>query len=169
MRPSSPGRKGKKQPKTEQLHNLAGAGAMQGAFWGMLFGLIFFVPFFGLAVGAAMGALSGKFADYGIDDNFIKQMRDKVTEGTSALFLLTSGAVVDKIVEALEGPDVRDHFDEPAQRERRRTACGVRRRVEGHRFDTGNLVLQESASGVCLVKTSSIEAVRRPPCSGVLC
>ncbi len=94
---------GKKQPKTEQLHNMAGAGALQGAFWGMLFGLIFFVPFFGLAVGAAMGALSGKFADYGIDDNFIKQMRDKVTEGTSALFLLTSGAVVDKIVEALKG------------------------------------------------------------------
>ena len=94
---------GKKQPKTEQLHNMAGAGAMQGAFWGMLFGLIFFVPFFGLAIGAAMGALSGKFADYGIDDNFIKQTREKVTEGTSALFLLTSGAVVDKVVEATKG------------------------------------------------------------------
>ena len=94
---------GKKQPKTEQLHNMAGAGALQGAFWGMLFGLIFFVPFFGLAIGAAMGALSGKFADYGIDDNFIKQMREKVTEGTSALFLLTSGAVVDKVVEATKG------------------------------------------------------------------
>ena len=55
--------------------------------------MIFFIPFFGLAVGAAMGALSGKFADYGIDDNFIKQMREKVTEGTSARLLLTSGAV----------------------------------------------------------------------------
>jgi uncharacterized membrane protein len=94
---------GAKQPKTQQLHNMAGAGALQGAFWGMLFGLIFFVPFFGLAIGAAMGALSGKFADYGIDDNFIKQTREKVTEGTSALFLLTSGAVVDKVVEALKG------------------------------------------------------------------
>jgi uncharacterized membrane protein len=94
---------GKKQPRTEQLHGMASAGALQGAFWGMLFGLIFFVPFFGLAIGAAMGALSGKFADYGIDDNFIKQTREKVTEGTSALFLLTSGAVVDKVVEALKG------------------------------------------------------------------
>ena len=35
---------GKKSPKTQQLNNLAGVGAMQGAFWGMLFGLIFFVP-----------------------------------------------------------------------------------------------------------------------------
>ena len=94
---------GAKQPKTQQLHSMAGAGALQGAFWGMLFGLIFFVPFFGLAVGAAMGALTGKFADYGIDDNFIKQTREKVTEGTSALFLLTSGAVQDKVVEAMKG------------------------------------------------------------------
>lgn len=94
---------GAKQPKTKQLANMAGVGAMQGAFWGMLFGLIFFVPFFGLAIGAAMGALSGKFADYGIDDNFIKQTREKVTEGTSALFLLTSGTVVDKVAEAVKG------------------------------------------------------------------
>ena len=96
---------GAKSPKTKQLMNLAGAGALDGAFWGMLFGLIFFVPFFGLAIGAAMGALAGKFSDYGIDDNFIKQMRDKVTEGTSALFLLTSGAVMDKVVDAVKGMD----------------------------------------------------------------
>jgi uncharacterized membrane protein len=93
----------KKQPQTQQLHSLTGQGALMGAFWGMLFGLIFVVPFFGLAVGVALGALSGKFADYGIDDNFIKQTREKVTEGTSALFLLTSGAVVDKVVEAMKG------------------------------------------------------------------
>ena len=93
----------KKQPKTQQLHSMTGAGAMQGAFWGMLFGLIFFIPFFGLAVGAAMGALMGKFNDYGIDDIFIKQTRAKVTEGTSALFLLTSGAVEDKVIEAMKG------------------------------------------------------------------
>lgn len=96
---------GKSKPKTHQLVSLAGVGALQGAFWGMLFGLIFFVPFFGLAVGAAMGALGGKMADYGIDDNFIKQTREKVTEGTSALFLLTSDAVLDKVVAELKGLD----------------------------------------------------------------
>lgn len=93
---------GKKKPKTKQAVNLAGAGALQGAFWGMLFGLIFFIPFFGMAVGAAMGALSGHFADYGIDDDFIKEVRDKVTKGTSALFLLSSGAVVDRVQEAFK-------------------------------------------------------------------
>jgi uncharacterized membrane protein len=96
---------GKSKPKTKQLVDMAGMGALQGAFWGMLFGLIFFVPFFGLAVGAAMGALGGKMADYGIDDNFIKQTREKVTEGTSALFLLTSDAVQDKMLDELKGFD----------------------------------------------------------------
>jgi uncharacterized membrane protein len=49
-----------------------------------------------------MGGLMGKFTDYGIDDNFIKQVQSKVTEGTSALFLLTSNAVVDKVVEQMK-------------------------------------------------------------------
>ena len=94
---------GKKGPKTKQLINLTGAGALDGAFWGMLFGLIFFVPWFGMAVGAAFGALGGKMSDYGIDDDFIESVRDKVTEGTSALFLLTDKSVTDKVVEELKG------------------------------------------------------------------
>jgi uncharacterized membrane protein len=94
---------GKKKPKTKQMVGLAGIGALDGAFWGMLFGLIFFVPFFGMAIGAAMGALTGKFADYGIDDDFIKSVQSKVTEGTSALFLMTSDAVQDKVVDAFKG------------------------------------------------------------------
>jgi len=93
---------GKKSPKTKQLVGLAGMGAMQGAFWGMLFGLIFFIPFFGLAVGAAFGALGGAMADYGIDDDFIKKVRVQVTEGTSALFLMTSDAVQDKVFQELK-------------------------------------------------------------------
>jgi hypothetical protein len=81
---------------------LTGAGALSGAFWGMLFGLIFFVPFFGMAVGAAMGALSGHFANYGIDKEFTKQAQQKVTAGTSALFLMTSDAVGDKVTDAVK-------------------------------------------------------------------
>ena len=93
---------GTKKPKTRQLVNLSGIGALDGAFWGMLFGLLFFVPFLGLAVGAAMGALGGKFADYGIDDDFVKSVQSEVTEGTSALFLMTGGAVLDRVAEAMK-------------------------------------------------------------------
>jgi len=94
---------GKKKPKTRQATNLASMGALDGAFWGMLFGLIFFVPFIGLAVGALAGALSGHFSDYGIDDGFIAKVREKVTEGTSALFLLTSEVTLDKVEDAFKG------------------------------------------------------------------
>jgi uncharacterized membrane protein len=89
----------KKKPKTKELNSLTGAGALGGAFWGLLFGLIFFVPLLGLAIGAAMGGLAGSLTDVGIDDNFIKKVRDEVTPGTSALFAMTSNAVTDKVLE----------------------------------------------------------------------
>lgn len=92
-----------KKPKTRQLTNMAGLGALNGAFWGMLFGLLFFIPLIGMAIGAGMGALMASMSDVGIDDNFIRQVREKVTPGTSALFLLTSGAVVDRVVPAVKG------------------------------------------------------------------
>ena len=97
---------GKKKPKTKQALNLTSVSALDGAFWGMLFGLIFFIPIFGMAIGAAMGALSGHFADYGIDDDFIKEVQDKVTEGTSALFLLSEKATLDKVSEAFAGEEM---------------------------------------------------------------
>jgi uncharacterized membrane protein len=36
-------------------------------------------------------------SDVGIDDDFIKATREKITPGTSALFLMSSDAVQDKV------------------------------------------------------------------------
>jgi uncharacterized membrane protein len=94
---------GAKKPKTHQLRSITGAGALGGAFWGFLFGLIFFIPLLGMAVGAAGGALAGSLTDVGIDDDFIKRVREQVTPGTSALFAMTENAVVDKIKDAFGG------------------------------------------------------------------
>ncbi len=94
---------GAKKPKTRQARSLVGAGALGGAFWGMLFGLIFFIPLLGAAIGAATGALAGSLGDVGIDDDFIKSVRSEVTPGTSALFVMTSGAVMDKVHDAFKG------------------------------------------------------------------
>jgi uncharacterized membrane protein len=94
---------GAKKPKTHQLNSLTMAGALGGSFWGLLFGLIFFVPLLGLAIGAAAGALSGSLSDVGIDDDFIRDVRDQITPGTSALFVMTSDAVQDKVKAAFEG------------------------------------------------------------------
>ena len=97
---------GKKKPKTRQLHDTKKGGALGGAFWGMLFGLIFFIPILGLAIGAATGALFGSLADVGISDSFIKSVRDQITPGTSALFLLSSDAVIDRVKEEFPTKDV---------------------------------------------------------------
>ncbi|WP_114856373.1 DUF1269 domain-containing protein [Brachybacterium sp. YJGR34] len=101
---------GKKKPKTTQLNNLTGAGATGGAFWGFLFGLIFFVPLLGAAIGAASGGVAGSLADIGIDDDFIKEVRNEVTEGTSAVFLLTSDAVQDKVKDAFGQSGLHPHL-----------------------------------------------------------
>ena len=47
--------------------------------------------------------LSGMPAGLKIDQGFIDQVRAKVTPGTSALFLLSSGVVTDRVAEAVKG------------------------------------------------------------------
>ena len=96
---------GKRKPRTRHLNDLVGTGVLDGAFWGFLFGLIFFVPLLEMAVGAAMGGAAGSLSDVGIDDDFVNEVQEKVTEGTSALFLLESGAVVDRIHDEVKGMD----------------------------------------------------------------
>ena len=96
---------GRKKPKTSELHDTKKAGALGGGFWGLLFGLIFFVPILGLAIGAATGALFGSMADVGISNAFIDSVRQKVTPGTSALFLLSSDAVIDRVKSEFSGSD----------------------------------------------------------------
>lgn len=54
-------------------------------------------------LGLQWGAMAGSMADVGITEDFIKSVRSKVTEGTSALFLMTSDAVQDKVAEAAKG------------------------------------------------------------------
>jgi uncharacterized membrane protein len=92
---------GARKPRTRQLEDSPATGALDVGFWGLLFGLIFYVPLLGAAIGAATGALAGALADIGIDDHFINRVRDRVTPGTSALFLLTSGGLADRGAAAL--------------------------------------------------------------------
>ena len=52
-----------------------------------------------------MGALAGSMSDVGIDDKFINSVKQRVTPGTSALFLLTSEAVMDRVKEGFGGAE----------------------------------------------------------------
>ncbi|MFC9997730.1 DUF1269 domain-containing protein [Nocardia sp. NPDC127526] len=96
---------GAKKPKTRQMRTGTGRGALGGAFWGLLFGLLFFIPLLGVAIGAGLGALTGAMANIGIDDGFIDRVKEKITPGTSALFVLTSDAVADRVKERFPGEE----------------------------------------------------------------
>jgi uncharacterized membrane protein len=89
------------KPKVKQAVSLVGAGAMGGAFWGMLIGLLFFAPWLGLAIGAVSGAIGGKMSDYGIDDDFIKEVSETIEPGHSALFLLVKDVTPDKVLDEI--------------------------------------------------------------------
>jgi uncharacterized membrane protein len=67
---------GQKKPKTHQLHDVTRAGTVGGGFWGALLGLLFLTPLLGAAIGAAMGALLGSMRDVGINDDFIREVRN---------------------------------------------------------------------------------------------
>ena len=96
-------RKGDGKIKLHQP-SLAGAGALGGAAWGGLIGLIFLVPFFGMAVGAASGALAGAMSDAGIDDNFLKDLGDKLEPGGAAVIGLVRSVNREKILEGVRIP-----------------------------------------------------------------
>jgi len=55
----------------------------------------------GLA-GAGFGALSGSLADYGINDEFIKNLGKTIPKGSSALFTLIKSSTPDKVLPELE-------------------------------------------------------------------
>ena len=90
----------------QQSVNLAATGAWSGAFWGVLIGMIFAGPVGGAimgATGAGIGALSGHLADYGLNDDFVRQLSTEVEPCCSALFVLVRSMTTDKVIEALEG------------------------------------------------------------------
>src|SRR3954468_8358367 len=74
--------------KLHQAVSTTGAGAAGGALWGGLIGLLFLAPVVGMAIGAASGALGGKMADVGANDDFMKQLGEKLSPGSAALIVL---------------------------------------------------------------------------------
>ncbi len=94
----------------KQTHNLVAggvaAGATRGGLWGALIGLLFLNPLagavIGAGVGAGSGAITGALVDIGINDDFIKELGETVTPGTSALFVLVRRVTPDRVIEEVK-------------------------------------------------------------------
>ncbi|KPF69206.1 hypothetical protein IP69_10965 [Bosea sp. AAP35] len=89
--------------KLNQLLNTTAMGAASGSFWGLLIGAIFLMPLAGVALGAASGALGGALTDYGINDDFMKELAASLQPGNAALFVLVKRVTGDKVLEAIKG------------------------------------------------------------------
>jgi uncharacterized membrane protein len=105
------------EPQLKQMMPLTKVGALSGgssgALWGALVGLLFLNPLAGMVigagVGAATGALAGSLSDYGIDDNFIRDLGSKIKPNSSALFLLIRKVTADKVLERLRAEGFHGH------------------------------------------------------------
>ncbi|MBB5076127.1 DUF1269 domain-containing protein [Nonomuraea endophytica] len=87
--------------KLHQTTSTTGIGAAGGALWGGLIGLLFFMPLLGMALGAAAGAAGGALTDVGVNDDFMKELGEKMPPGTAALFLLVRQSTPDKVIEQI--------------------------------------------------------------------
>ncbi|MBE2182187.1 MAG: DUF1269 domain-containing protein [Anaerolineae bacterium] len=76
--------------KLNQARRHAGARVVGGTFWGMLIGFLFLVPALGAIAGAVVGAAISFFHDFGIPDEFIKEVGDALHPNSSALFMWVS-------------------------------------------------------------------------------
>jgi uncharacterized membrane protein len=88
--------------KLNQLVNTTAVGAASGSFWGLLIGVLFLNPIVGVALGAASGALGGALSDFGINDNFMKELAANIQPGNAALFVLIKNMTADKVLKEIQ-------------------------------------------------------------------
>lgn len=106
---------GRKKPSSRRVRHGARSGALRGSALGLLVGSLFLVPVLGAAVGAAVGAMSRRKDDSAVDGAFVARVRESVTPGTSALFVLTTdpvGAEAEKELARHGGTQLSTEVDE---------------------------------------------------------
>ena len=90
-----------------QTHNLTQDGALAGGFCGAIVGAMFLNPVAGFVVGAAVGAAVGATEDIGINDDFLRDVGQSLSPGTSALAVLVRRADPELVLPELEKFDGR--------------------------------------------------------------
>ena len=84
--------------KLHQAASLPAAGALGGALWGSLIGLLFLAPLLGAVVGGASGAAAGALTDIGVNDDFLRELGQKLPNGGAAVIVLVRKVTPDKVL-----------------------------------------------------------------------
>ena len=87
--------------KLHQTVNLTAEGALSGVLWGSLIGMLFLNPLLGGLVGVGAGALGGAVSDFGINDDFIRELAAQMQPNSSAIFVLARKVTPDKVLAEL--------------------------------------------------------------------
>lgn len=90
------------KPDLQHKHDSPKRGAAWGALWGILGGALFMVPIAGAVIGAGIGALAKATEGTGITKEDLQRIRTEITPGTSALFMVTEDANLDRLGERLQ-------------------------------------------------------------------
>jgi uncharacterized membrane protein len=98
---------GADKPKIDHGRENTKRGAGWGAVWGLLLGALFMVPVLGVAAGATVGALNKASEKLGIPKEKLEGIRDEITEGTSALFVVTDEGNLDRLGERFRGMNMK--------------------------------------------------------------
>ena len=89
---------GRHRPDFRRVGGLEPRAPMGDSFWHLLFGHVFLLPIAAAEAGLQMHAASCSLSQLGFLDDFVDSARRRVTPGTSALFLLTDDATVDRLL-----------------------------------------------------------------------
>jgi len=74
-------------------------GTSAGSLWGLLLGLLFLHPLLGVFTGAAAGAVTGALSDFGIRDDFMREVARVLQPGQAALFVLARNVTSDRVID----------------------------------------------------------------------
>lgn len=111
-----------------QLQSPAARGAAGGALWGGLIGLLFLAPLLGMLVGAAAGGASGALVDLGINDQFMRELGEKLAPGGAALIVLVRRMTPDKVLPEIQefgGEVIQTSLDDEAETRLREVLAGT--------------------------------------------
>jgi uncharacterized membrane protein len=114
--------------KLNQLVNTTMTGAASGSLWGLLLGMVFLNPLLGAALGAGAGALGGALTDFGIRDQFMKDLTAQVKPGDAVLFLLIQNMTTDKVLNEIKdagGTVLKTSLDETKEQHLRDTLANA--------------------------------------------
>lgn len=94
---------GADKPQMHHSQDGAKSGAAWGALWGVLGGALFMIPVAGAALGVGIGILAKTTEGTGIRKEDLETIRTEIVPGTSALFMVTENADLDKLAERFSG------------------------------------------------------------------